>query len=247
MMIEQNDLTSILFFDLETSSEYSSYEELEEHNPRKALLWKEKTEKTFAKDKSSEWENCSESYTRFTPLNAEFGKIVCGSFCYLTEDNDTLKANMKSFYDDGIKTEKEILVGISTLLSNIERAGRSMKLSGHYIKNFDIPWLVKRMIINRVEIPPQLRTWNKKPWEITHIDTAELWNIGVWGNHTSLDLLACSLEIQSPKENMKGAYVGQSYWIDKEYDKIAEYCEADVKCGVRICHRLSSSIKELVF
>ena len=103
------------------------------------------------------------------------------------------------------------------------------------------------MIMNGVSVPPLLQTWGKKPWELTHVDTGELWSMGAWDQYVSLDLLACSLGVPSPKENMKGEYVGRSFWEDSDYEKIRIYCEEDVKCVARICHTLSESILPIEF
>ena len=157
---------------------------------------------------------------------------------------------MKSFYDDEASQTSElekILKPVSTMLTNMDRAGKNMRLCGHNIKKFDIPWLAKRMTMNNVTVPPQLQTWGKKPWEIVHLDTGELWSMGNWDGYVSLDLLSCSLGIQSPKETMSGQYVGRAFWDDQDYVKIKDYCEEDVKCVARICHRLSNSISEITF
>jgi hypothetical protein len=238
---------------LETSSEYSSFEELAEKNPRKAELWKTKVEKAYAKD-PEKWGDYRKSYAEQAPLSAEFGRIVCASFCYfsnvLVGGKMVWQGKMKSFYDkEGSETSEasSVLKPVSELLYNIDRAGKSMRLCGHNIKKFDIPWLVKRMTINEVPVPVQLQVWGKKPWEVTHLDTSELWSLGNWDSYVSLDLLSCSLGIPSPKDQMKGEYVGRAFWEDKSYEKIKNYCEEDVKCVGRICHKLSSSTTPVVF
>ena len=250
-MVTESELQLLLFFDLETSSEYSSFEELEKANPRRAKLWREKAEKSKAKD--PKWEDPAEAYLSFSPLFPEFGRIVCGSFCYFVQSSlggkMVYQGKMKSFYDvSGTQfSESSVLKEISDLLFNIDRAGKAMRLCGHNIKKFDIPWLVKRMIINKVAVPPQLQLWGKKPWEITHLDTSEIWSMGVWDSYISLDNLACALGVPSPKENMKGEYVGAAFWKEKDYAKIAAYCEEDVKCVARICHTLSKADNQPVF
>jgi DNA polymerase elongation subunit (family B) len=251
-MVTESELQSLLFFDLETSSEYSTFDELMEKNPRKANLWITKAEKASVKD-PERWKDYKKSYTDLSPLSAEFGRIVCGSFCYViqasTGGSMAWQGKMKSFYDTlGDDTsEKAVLKNISDLLYNIDRAGKAMRLCGHNIKKFDLPWLTKRMIVNKVPVPPQLQLWGKKPWEITHLDTSEMWSMGVWDNYTSLDLLSCSLDVPSPKADMAGEYVGKAFWEEKAYTKIAKYCEEDVKCVARICHTLSGSSDDLIF
>lgn len=252
-MLQETELSSLLCFDLETSSEYSSFEEMTQKNPRKADLWKTKHDKASVKD-PDKWVTYEESYKTHAPLSAEFGRIVCASFCYLVNAVDDGKTvwfgKMKSFYDNEATETSEmekVLIPVSTLLSNLEKAGKTMRLCGHNIKKFDMPWLVKRMMMNKVFIPGQLQLWGKKPWEITHFDTCEMWSLGNWDGFVSLDLLTCSLDIPSPKENMKGEYVGRAFWDDKDYEKIMEYCEEDVKAVARVCHKWSGSILPIIF
>lgn len=247
-MILESELDSFLFYDLETSSEFSCLEELKEKNERKCDLWKIKVDKS--NDKNLNWGSYEDSYKTYAPLYPEFGRIVCGSFMYVYNCSDEKgkmiwKGKMKSFLDDE-KTdtsEKKLVVEpISKMLNNIQRSGKIMRLCGHNIKKFDNPWLIKRMIKHEILVPSILQTWNKKPWEITHLDTAELWSLGYWEGYVTLDLLSCFLDIQSPKSFLKGEYVGQTFWIENDYDKIRRYCEEDVKCVGRICHRLSGSV-----
>ena len=247
-MIQETELSSLFHFDLETSSEYGSFKELEEKNPRKAELWKSKHDKAAVKDPSRWGTSYESSYLELAPLSAEFGRIVCGSFCYLTTTSTNGKmawtGKMKSFYDtEGSDTSEvtQVLKPISDLLYNIDRAGKSMRLCGHNIKKFDLPWLAKRMIMNKVPVPVQLQTWGKKPWEVTHLDTGEMWTFGNWDGYVTLDLLSASLGVPSPKSDMSGAYVGKAFWVDKQYEKIKTYCEEDVKCVARICHTLTNS------
>ena len=254
-MIQENELPSLLFFDLETSSEYSTFKELKEKNPRKHELWKTKHDKASEKD-PHKWQpgQYEESYISLSPLSPEFGRIVCGSFGFVTNSivggNPVWQAKLKSFYDDECTSTSEVekvLKPISVLLSNISRAGKNMRLCGHNIKKFDIPFLAKRMMMNGVDIPSQLQLWGKKPWEITHLDTGEIWSFGNWEGYVSLDLLSCSLDIPSSKSKMKGEYVGEYFHKYKKYTEIKDYCEEDVICVARICHKWSSSILPLEF
>jgi hypothetical protein len=253
-MIQETELSSLFFFDLETSSEYSSFEELAQKNPRKADLWKTKHDKAAVKDPEKWGLDYNKSYLDMAPLSAEFGRIVCGSFCYLVNSSTDGKmvwhGKMKSFYDThGSETSEvdQVLKPISDLLNNIDRSGKNMRLCGHNIKKFDIPWLAKRMIMNNVRVPVQLQLWGKKPWEITHLDTGELWSFGNWDGYVSLDVLSCSLNVPSPKANLKGEYVGRTFWVENDYEKIKNYCEEDVKCVARVCHSLADSSLPIVF
>lgn len=243
-MILENELALLLIFDLETVSEYKHYDELKLQNPKKAQLWADKFAKQNIKN-PTEWTDLHESYEKFAALNAEYGKIACASFCYMVNKDGCYNGAIKSFHSAG--DEKEILEGISTLLINLDAKGKDMKLCGHNIKKFDIPWLIKRMILNNVTIPPQLQLWGKKPWEINHVDTGELWSLGNWDGYVSLDLLSNILDVPSPKTEMHGSHVGEAYWKDNDYEKIRLYCEDDVKAVARICHKLSGSLTTLNF
>lgn len=261
-MIQEEKLPSLLFFDLETSSGSRSLSTLEEENPRLADLWRQKHQKASVGKDGVKWSSMTpeESYIAFSPLSPEFGRIVCASFCYLTTnskvDNFEYKGKIKSFYDDQASESSErthVLEPVAKLLSN---AGKSAKesirlvpsiLCGHNIKKFDIPWLIKRMTMSRITVPEVLHTWGKKPWEIDVLDTGELWALGAWDSYASLDLLSASLDIPSPKGEMKGEYVGSTFWLDRDYEKIKKYCEEDTKCVARICHKLSNSSLALNF
>ncbi len=261
-LVEEKSLSDFLYFDLETSSEYDSFDKLESINPRKAELWKQKHLKSLNGKESERWSKYSSgisndfnsSYLDLAPLSAEFGRIVCGSFCYLKEvsinNKNTWVGVMKSFNDNIASDTSEIdliLAPISQLFSNMHNAGKSKRLCGHNIKKFDIPWLVKRMTIQNISIPPMLHVWGKKPWELTHLDTGELWSLGDFGGYVSLDLLACSIGVPTSKDGLKGEFVGSAFHKEKKYEDIKIYCEKDVECVARICHRLSGSILPITF
>ncbi len=252
-MIRESDLTELLIFDLETSSDFSTLDNLFQKDDRKAELWETKCKKASVKE-PLKWNDPSQAYVEQTPLSPEFGRIVCASFLHIVVDNSTGKTlylgRIKSFYDNEATVHSErdlILLPVSDMLTKIGKTSRIMRLCGHNIKKFDIPFLAKRMIMNGVEVPIMLQTWGKKPWEIDHVDTGELWAMGAWDNYASLDLLSCSLGIPSPKANMKGEYVGRNFWEFKKYEEIKDYCEEDVKCVARICHKLSGSIVPITF
>jgi DNA polymerase elongation subunit (family B) len=114
-----------------------------------------------------------------------------------------------------------------------------MKFCGHNIKEFDLPFLCRRMIINGLSLAPALQLNNKKPWEITHIDTLELWKFGDYKNYTSLALLAEVLGIPSPKSDIDGSMVGKVYWEEKNTERIAQYCMQDVLTTAKVFLKLS--------
>lgn len=252
-MIRESELTELLIFDLETSGDYPTYEELEMNDKRKAELWNTKYTKAKVKD-PDKWIGLASSYMEHSPLSPEFGRIVCASFCHIVEDSSTGKmvyrGRVKSYYDNRATRNSErelVLEPVATLLNNIVKTGKRYRLCGHNIKKFDVPFLAKRMIMSGMQVPLLLQTWGKKPWEIDMVDTGELWSMGAWDQYVSLDLLTCALGVQSPKENMKGEYVGRAFWQDEDYEKIHLYCEEDVKAVGRVCHKLSDSIIPLEF
>jgi hypothetical protein len=252
-MLKESELTDLLIFDLETSGDYPSLDDLASDDPRKAELWRTKYAKAKIKD-PDKWVGAEPSYIEHTPLSPEFGRIVCASFLHIITDTETgkmiYKGRIKSFYDNvaSRSSEKElVLQPVATLLENLTKIGKKYRLCGHNIKKFDIPFLAKRMIMSGIEPPVQLQTWGKKPWEIDSIDTGELWSMGAWDQYVSLDLLTCALDIPSPKGQMKGEYVGASFWIYRKYEEIADYCEEDVKAVARICHKLTNTIIPLEF
>lgn len=252
-MVRESDLTELLIFDLETSSGEKDLEALRKKNPRKAALWETKHEKAKAKD-PAKWETPQQSYIDHSALSPEFGRIVCASFTHIVEDSSSgkllYKGRTKSFFDtraDDTSEKETILKYVAELLVNIKRTGRNYRLCGHNILKFDVPFLAKRMILNGISVPHLLQTWGKKPWEIDMIDTGTLWSMAQWDQYISLDLLTCVLELPSPKETMKGEYVGKAFWQEKNYEKIALYCEEDTKAVARIVHKLSESIIPLYF
>jgi hypothetical protein len=252
-MVRESELPELLIFDLETSGGYPDLESLRKRDPRKAALWETKCTKAAVKD-PSKWSDPQVAYQEMTPLSPEFGRIVCASFLHIVTDNTEgkmkFRGRYRSFYDtsaDQTSEEELVLKPTAELLNNIYKTGKPYRLCGHNIKKFDVPFLAKRMIMNNLVVPPQLQTWGKKPWELDLVDTGELWAMGAWDQYVSLDLLASSLGIPSPKENMKGEYVGQNFWSYGKYKEIKDYCEEDVKCVARICHRLSGSIVPLIF
>ena len=117
---------------------------------------------------------------------------------------------------------------------------KNWKLCGHNIKGFDVPCLGKRMVFNGINPSGNIQIWDKKPWEIPYVDTSDIFAFGSWvqQKYLSLDLLACSLNIPSPKGDLDGSKVNHTYWIEKDYDKISTYCEADVKTVMDVMEKV---------
>lgn len=231
-MIKKEDIKNILYFDVETSGGYRTHEDLVEGNPRLAKLWERRAKYFRSNTNGMEDLTDAEIYLQKSGLEPEFGRVVCVSFG-VWDDQGNHK--MTSFYGDN---EGEILEKTAKVLSNAGAKG--MKICGHNIKMFDIPFLGKKIIFNGMNIPPILQLWDKKPWEIPVLDTAEFFSFGSWSQKfLGLDLLACSLGIESPKDDIDGSQVHGTYWDDKDYERIKEYCEKDVITVMDVLKKVS--------
>jgi DNA polymerase elongation subunit (family B) len=219
-MLESVNLENILCLDIETVSQHPTYNDAPE---ALQLLWNRKAENL----KKAENENAISIYDR-AGIYAEFGKIICISTGFLTIKDGVRQFRMKSFYGDD---EKFLLEEFAALLKKLKPA---MALCGHNGKEFDFPYLSRRMVIHGIELPTQLENHGKKPWEINHLDTMELWKFGDYKSYTPLNLLAYILGIPSPKDDIDGSQVGQVYWKEKDLERIVTYCRKDVITVIQI-------------
>ena len=213
-MINKLNLNNILFIDIETVPEEQNFISLDDEMKQ---LWEQKTQYQRKDDFSPE-----DFYDR-AGIWAEFGKIVCISGGFFINKGDIRNFRVTSFFG----TEKKILTDFSNLLDNHFNQPQHA-LCGHNAKEFDIPFIARRMIINQIVIPQKLNLFGKKPWEIPHLDTLELWKFGDFKNFTSLKLLTKILGIPSPKGDIDGSQVANVYYIEKDIDRIINYCEKDV-------------------
>jgi 3'-5' exonuclease len=209
---------NILFIDIETVSQYNSYEQLPED-------WKELWDLKAAilNRNKEDLETSSSIYPRAS-IYAEFGKIICISCGNLYGSGDNRKMILKSFSGDN---EKKLLEEFKEMLTRWSHDSEKF-LCAHNGKEFDYPYICRRMIINGIEIPEMLKIAGKKPWDVRHLDTLELWKFGDYKSYTSLKLLAKVLGIPSPKDDIDGSMVNQVYWEEKDLDRIVEYCQKDV-------------------
>ena len=210
-------LHNILFLDIETVSQYNSFDQLPDE-------WKELWERKsgfLVKDKLLD--TPGSLYNR-AAIYAEFGKIICISCGVISGSGNNKKLSLKSFYG---KDEQTILRQFSEMLTKWS-LGASKYLCAHNGKEFDFPYLCRRLIIHEMPIPAMLRISGKKPWDIPHLDTLELWKFGDYKNYTSLNLLAHTLGIPTPKDDIDGSMVGKIYWEENDIPRIAAYCQKDV-------------------
>lgn len=221
-MLNQINLNKVFVIDIETVPQYQYFEDL---SPALQELWEQKT----SLQRKSE-QTPSEFYER-AGIQAEFGKIICISIGFFHQVNDLQHFRVSSFYGED---ELEILKKFAALL---KKQPKDQLLCAHNGKEFDFPYLCRRMIINGVSIPPQLQISGKKPWEINHLDTMELWKFGDYKNYTSLNLLATVLNIPTPKDDIDGSMVKKVYYEEKNLPRIVNYCQKDVITTAQILMR----------
>ncbi len=227
MNISEIPLHKILFLDIETVPESRFYNTLPE---KIQLLWAKKAEQLWKYNPGKEEEFSPEKIYERAGIYAEFGKIICISFAHCRNG----EVRVSSFSGE----EKKILADFAQLL-NKHFPPEKYVLCAHNGKEFDFPYIARRMIVNDIKIPEILRLQNKKPWEIPHIDTLDLWKFGDYKHYTSLELLAAIFDIPTPKDDMDGSKVAQVYWEDDDLQRIVSYCEKDVRTLVEIYKKMA--------
>lgn len=222
MFYDYKNLKRTLFLDIETVSGFKNFDELPDNM---AALWKYKT-RQFFKDPSEDI-GPDEWYVSKAGIFAEFAKVVCISVGYfLFDGNEISKFKVKSFASDD---ESVVLTDFVNLLKTYYSDPKTSFICGHNIKEFDIPFLCRRMVINGIEFPTLLDISGKKPWETAHLlDTMDMWRFGDYKNYTSLNLLSATLGIPSPKDDIDGSMVGHVYWQENDLERISLYCQKDV-------------------
>ena len=225
-MIDKIALDHILFLDIETVPEAKEFSSLDNITQS---LWEEKT-RHLRKD-----EYTPEDFYERAGIWAEFGKIICISVGYFKFNGSQRKFRVTSFFGE----EKQLLIDFSNLLES-HFNHFSHKLCGHNCKEFDIPFIARRMIVHSIPLPDKLNLFGKKPWEIPHLDTMELWKFGDFKHFTSLKLLTHLLGIPSPKDDISGDKVRAVYYIEKDLNRIITYCEKDTVAVAQLLLRLQN-------
>ncbi|MDV7137498.1 3'-5' exonuclease [Maribacter sp. TH_r10] len=223
-MLYKLHLENILFLDIETVPEAADYEELDDVTKE---LWEHKTQYQRKDEITAE-----EFYDR-AGIWAEFGKIVCISVGYFHTKGDIREFRVTSFYGE----EPKLLKDFKTLLNTHFKYPKNL-LCAHNGKEFDFPYIARRMIINGISLPYKLDLFGKKPWEVPHLDTLELWKFGDYKHYTSLKLMSHILGIPSPKEDIDGSMVRDVYYKEGNLDRIVTYCELDVVTTAQVLLRL---------
>ena len=214
-MLENISIHKILFLDVETVPVAPSFSKLSDEFQ---LLWAEKTSwQRF------DGQTPDDFYSLKAGVMAEFAKVICVSVGYIYEKKNNSFFRIKSFYGDD---EKFLLDDFKNLLDD-KFATKSHYLCAHNGKEFDYPFLCRRMIVNGLKLPRILEIAGKKPWEVRHLDTMELWRFGDYKHYTSIKLLAALFDIPTPKDDIDGSQVAKVYWQDHDLERIRVYCQKD--------------------
>ncbi len=215
-MLEKIVLSRVLFLDIETVPAYPSYNQLDEKFKK---LWDKKAMNLLRGEPDSSSDTSAEVLYERAGIYAEFGKIVCISTGFIKDGS----FRVKSFYGDD---EKQLLSDFAAMLSSYFNTINHY-LCAHNGKEFDYPFIARRMLVNGVKLPFLLDIAGKKPWEVTHLDTMELWKFGDYKSYTSLELLSTLFEIPTPKDDIDGSQVRSVYYEENGLDRIVTYCQKD--------------------
>ena len=216
-MLNQINVESVLFIDIETAPQFPKFEEMPEKFQK---LWDKKS--AYFRDKE---QLPSEVYDR-AGIYSEFGKIICISVGTIHQKKGEPKLRVKSYANHD---EKKLLYEFVNMLENYSK-NSAIKLCAHNGLEFDYPYIARRCLINGISIPKILDIAGAKPWDVkdTLLDTLQLWKFGDYKHFTSLELLCAVFDIPTPKDDIDGSEVAGVYWIENDLDRISKYCEKDV-------------------
>ena len=221
-MLQSIPIEKVLFLDIETVPQVGNWEDLDDSTQK---LWDKKTRLQRKDDFTAE-----EFYSERGGIMAEFGRIICISVGII-EKNEKLM--IKSFSGDD---EKKLLEEFGEIFNRPKL--RDVILCAHNGKEFDFPWIARRFLINGMHPPKPFQLFGKKPWEIPHLDTMELWKFGDYKSYVSLELLAHVFGIPTPKDDIDGSMVASIYYIEKDLFRIVTYCEKDVLTLANVFRRM---------
>lgn len=220
----------IMFMDIETVPLVQDYAVLSD---RMQAEWEKKCR--FLKREGGDDADPATLFGDRAGVFSEFARVVCIGFGSLSHNDGHWRMRLKSL---ATGDEKKLLYDFSEVVARFMAYNSQMVFCGHNIKEFDIPFLCRRMLINGVPLPPVMNLSGKKPWENPHIDTLEMWKFGDYKNYTSLSLLAEVLGIPSPKSDIDGSMVAHVYYHEEDLPRIARYCLQDVVTAARVYLKL---------
>ena len=215
-MLENVNIRDVLFLDIETVPLHPSASDV----PAEEMeLWEKKTRYT-----RKDGETAEEAYAK-AGIWAEFGRVICISMGFLFFRDEERCFRVKSFYHND---EKQLLQEAAQQIEQFFTKRTKVKLCAHNGKEFDFPYMARRMLINGIKLPKVLNVAGFKPWEVPFLDTLELWKFGDYKHYTSLNLLSYLFSIPSPKDDIDGSMVSDVYYKENNLERIVRYCERDV-------------------
>jgi len=229
MMYPRDNIRRILFLDIETVVEVEHFADLSEEM---RLLWEKKSRRHVSSEEYPYFEEELESlYVDKAGIYAEFAKIICISVGYIQTIDESHELRIKSFSNE---SEIELLNTFAQLLNEYYFDRHNQFLCGHNIKEFDVPFICRRMMIHQISLPNLLDIAGFRPWQTHHLlDTMEMWKYGDYKHYTSLELLCAVLKVPTPKSTMSGKEVHGAYWKGR-LKEITRYCEQDVVATARV-------------
>lgn len=232
--MQQNELQKIMFLDIETVPLTSDYSELP---GELSHLWQDKFSilQKRMPEKYNDDTTAAEAFNTSAGIYSEFGKIVCISVGFIHFQGAEMNFRTKSFSG---QDEKLLLISFLELINKF-CVTKEQTLCGHNIKEFDIPFICRRILINGLELPLIFQISGKKPWEINFIDTLELWKFGDYKNYTALKLLTAVFGIPTPKDDIDGSQVANVFYKEKDIERISLYCQKDVLATAQVFLRLN--------
>lgn len=223
-------LKNILFIDIETVSQQAHFDALDS---RLKQLWLRKAKYFQNTDNLPD----EDVYLKRASIYAEFGKVICiGIGGIYFDDNDEPTLRIKMIRGE---SEAEILKQFKTIVEK-HKAGTQLMLCAHNGKEFDFPYICRRMLVHGIALPKVLQVAGKKPWEVPHIDTLDLWKFGDYKHYTSLDLLAMIFDIPDSESEVSGDQINHIYYIEKDIAKIERYCANDVKVLTQLYMKMNN-------
>lgn len=233
-MLNKEEVKKLTYLDVETACIEKDLDSLKNKNPRLAESWSRRCKYYRSSHIGYQDYTDDQIFLEKASLEPEFSRIVCVSFGVF-DDSDPNGKRLMSFFGP---SELEILEKVNKILNNAMVQKR--RLCGHNIKGFDIPCIGKRMLYNGIEPSQNIQVWGKKPWEMDFVDTAEVFSFGSWTHQKtlSLDLLTCTMGVESPKGSMDGSKVNEAYW-DGQIDDISMYCERDVVAVMEVMEKIA--------
>jgi hypothetical protein len=215
-LLANTDLSPVLFIDIETVPMQAEFEQIP---ASMQVLWEEK-HAFIGKD----FKDAKHSFESKAGIYAEFGKIICISIGIFQNSSKKRMLRIKSFAGP----DEKIMLGEFSALLHEKFNSSKHNICGHNIKEFDVPFLCRRMLMHGIALPELLDVAGKKPWETPFLDTMQLWRFGDYKNFTSLKLLAAVMGIDTPKDDIEGKDVARVFWQEQDLDRIVQYCQKDV-------------------